>query len=359
MTKVLTVIGTRPQFIKAAAVSRAIQEHGGIKEVLLHTGQHYDDGMSDIFFREMHIPKPDYHFSINTSTHATMTAQMLEGIEQAIIKERPDTILVYGDTNSTLAGALAASKLHMKVAHVEAGLRSFNMDMPEEVNRILTDRISNQLFCPTEAAMQNLKNEGLATPDKTVVNTGDVMYDAALYYAKQASKYSEICNKMNLTKDSYLLVTFHRAENTDDRDRLASIVQAINILAKQYKVVLPLHPRTKKMLEQFHLELNCTVIDPVGYFDMISLLQNSQLVLTDSGGLQKEAYFFHKNCVILRDQTEWIELTEAGCSTIAGANTENILASVENMINRKFHNGSIFYGNGYASTIICEHLATL
>jgi UDP-GlcNAc3NAcA epimerase len=359
MTKVLTVIGTRPQFIKAAAVSRAIQEHGGIKEVLLHTGQHYDDAMSDIFFREMHIPKPDYHFSINTSTHATMTAQMLEGIEQAIIKERPDTILVYGDTNSTLAGALAASKLHMKVAHVEAGLRSFNMDMPEEVNRILTDRISNQLFCPTEAAMHNLKNEGLATPDKKVVNTGDVMYDAALYYAKQSAKYSEICTKLSLTKDSYLLTTFHRAENTDDRDRLTSIVQAINILAKHYKVVLPLHPRTKKMLDQYHLELNCTVIDPVGYFDMISLIQNSQLVLTDSGGLQKEAYFFHKNCVILRDQTEWVELTDAGCSTIAGANTENILTSVESMMNRTFHNGSIFYGNGYASTIICKHLATL
>lgn len=359
MTKVLTVIGTRPQFIKAAAVSRAIKKHGGIKEVLLHTGQHYDDVMSDIFFREMHIPKPDYHFSINTSTHATMTAQMLEGIEQAIIKEKPDTILVYGDTNSTLAGALAASKLHMKVAHVEAGLRSFNMDMPEEVNRILTDRISNQLFCPTDAAMQNLQNEGLATQDKIVVKTGDVMYDAALYYAKQAGKHSDICNKLNLSKGTYLLATIHRAENADDKVRLSSIVDAINLLAKKYTVVLPLHPRTKKMLEQFHLELDCTVIEPVGYFDMLSLLQNCQLVLTDSGGLQKEAYFFHKYCVTLRDQTEWIELIKAGCSTISGANTEKILSAVDGMYSRTFHNGSVFYGDGHAAEIICNHLASL
>lgn len=359
MTKVLTVIGTRPQFIKAAAVSRAIKEHGGIKEVLLHTGQHYDDVMSDIFFREMHIPKPDYHFSINTSTHATMTAQMLEGIEQAIIKEKPDTILVYGDTNSTLAGALAASKLHMKVAHVEAGLRSFNMDMPEEVNRILTDRISNQLFCPTEVAMQNLKNEGLATPDKSVVNTGDVMYDAALYYAKQASKRSEILSKLKLKCDSYLLATVHRAENTDDKNRLTAIVNAINQLAKEHTIVLPLHPRTKKMLEQFHLELNCTVIDPVGYFDMLFLLQNCHLVLTDSGGLQKEAYFFHKYCITLRDQTEWVELTTAGCSTISGADTDRILTAVESMYDRTFQNGSVFYGDGHAARIICNHLGSL
>lgn len=359
MTKVLTVIGTRPQFIKAAAVSRAINEHGGIKEVLLHTGQHYDDVMSDIFFREMEIPKPDYHFSINTSTHATMTAQMLEGIEQAIIKEKPDTILVYGDTNSTLAGALAASKLHMPVAHVEAGLRSFNMDMPEEVNRILTDRVSAQLFCPTEAAMQNLKNEGLATPDKTVVNTGDVMYDAALYYAKQIAQRSTILQQLNLIQDRYLLVTVHRAENTDDKDRLGKIVHAINTLSKQYTVVLPLHPRTKKMLEQYHLQLNCMVIDPVGYFDMLSLLQNCHLVLTDSGGLQKEAYFFHKYCITLRDQTEWVELTLSGCSTITGADETKILNAVADMYDKPFRNGSIFYGDGHAAAIITKHLASL
>ncbi|OSZ82378.1 UDP-N-acetylglucosamine 2-epimerase (non-hydrolyzing) [Chitinophagaceae bacterium IBVUCB1] len=358
MSKVLTVIGTRPQFIKAAAVSRAINEHGGIKEVMLHTGQHYDDVMSDIFFREMEIPKPDYHFSINTSTHATMTAQMLEGIEQAILKEKPDSILVYGDTNSTLAGALAASKLHMPVAHVEAGLRSFNMDMPEEVNRILTDRVSTQLFCPTEIAMQNLKNEGLASQDKTVVNTGDVMYDAALYYAKQVAQRSSILQQLGISTDKYLLVTVHRAENTDDKNRLTKIVNAINLLAKQYTVVLPLHPRTKKMIEQYHLQLECMVIEPVGYFDMLSLLQHCHLVLTDSGGLQKEAYFFHKYCVTLRDQTEWVELTKAGCSTITGADEDKIMQAVADMYDKPFKNGSVFYGDGNASAIIAKHLAS-
>lgn len=359
MTKVLTVIGTRPQFIKAAAVSRAIHEQGDIKEVLLHTGQHYDDVMSEIFFREMDIPKPDYHFSINTSTHATMTAQMLEGIEQAIIKEKPDTVLVYGDTNSTLAGALAASKLHVPVAHVEAGLRSFYMDMPEEVNRILTDRMSTSLFCPTETAMYNLKAEGLDTADKTIINSGDVMYDAALYYAKLAMERSTVLNTLQLTPDSYLLATVHRAENTDNKERLASIVDAINTLAKQYKIVLPLHPRTKKMLEQYHLELNCMVIEPVGYFDMISLIQNCHMVLTDSGGLQKESYFFHKYCITLRDQTEWVELTNAGCSKIAGAEKEAILQAVSDFYSRPFHNGSIFYGDGHASRIICKYLSAV
>lgn len=359
MIKVLTVIGTRPQFIKAAAVSRAINEHGRIREVLIHTGQHYDDTMSEIFFREMEIPKPDYHFSINTSTHATMTAQMLEGIEQAILKEKPDTILVYGDTNSTLAGALAASKLHMPVSHVEAGLRSFNMDMPEEVNRILTDRVSKQLFCPTETAIQNLKKEGLATPDKLVVNTGDVMYDAALYYAKQIAQHSTVLQQLGLEDDKYLLATCHRAENTDDKVRLTSIVEAINELAKQYKIVLPLHPRTRKMIEQFHLQLDCIVIEPVGYFDMLSLLKQCHMVLTDSGGLQKEAYFFHKHCVILRDQTEWVELTTAGCSTITGASKDKILEAVAINYNKEFHNGSVFYGNGHAAEIITNHLASI
>ena len=359
MIKVLTVIGTRPQFIKAAAVSRAINEHGGIREVLIHTGQHYDDTMSEIFFREMEIPKPDYHFSINTSTHATMTAQMLEGIEQAILKEKPDTILVYGDTNSTLAGALAASKLHMPVSHVEAGLRRFNMDMPEEVNRILTDRVSKQLFCPTETAIQNLKNEGLATPDKLVVNTGDVMYDAALYYAKQIAQHSTILQQLGLEDDKYLLATCHRAENTDDKARLTAIVDAINELTKQFKIVLPLHPRTRKMIEQYHLQLDCIVINPVGYFDMLSLLKHSHLVLTDSGGLQKEAYFFNKHCVTLRDQTEWVELTTAGCSTVTGANKEKILQAVAAYNNKEFHNGSVFYGNGHAAEIITNHLASI
>jgi UDP-GlcNAc3NAcA epimerase len=358
MTKVLTVIGTRPQFIKAAAVSRVIKEQTNIKEVLIHTGQHYDDVMSEIFFREMDIPKPDYHFSINTSTHATMTAQMLEGIEQAVIKEKPDIVLVYGDTNSTLAGALAASKLHVPVAHIEAGLRSFYMDMPEEVNRILTDRISNKLFCPTSAAMHNLEVEGLNTPDRVVVNTGDVMYDAALYYAKLAEERSHILHALNLKPDSYLLATVHRAENTDNKERLASIVAAINTLSKQHKIILPLHPRTKKMLEQFHLELECIVIEPVGYFDMISLIKNCHMVLTDSGGLQKESYFFHKYCITLRDQTEWVELTQAGCSKIAGAEKEHILQAVADFYTKPFHNGSVFYGDGNASRIICQYLSS-
>lgn len=357
MTKILTVIGTRPQFIKAAAVSRAIQENGSIREVLLHTGQHYDDVMSDIFFREMHIPKPDYHFSINNSTHATMTAQMLEGIESAIIKEKPDYVLVYGDTNSTLAGALAASKLHVPVAHVEAGLRSFNMDMPEEVNRILTDRISTKLFCPTDTAIHNLEHEGLATPDKIVVKTGDVMYDAALYYAKQAHDKSTIHESLKLKKGEYLLVTVHRAENTDDKKRLSAIVDAINTLSKRYQVVLPLHPRTKKMLEQYNLPLNCIVTEPVGYFDMIALIQDCMMVLTDSGGLQKEAYFFHKYCITLRDQTEWVELMKGGCSVIAGTNKELILESVATMCDKEFHNGSVFYGDGHASQVICNYLS--
>lgn len=350
--KILTVVGARPQFVKAAAVSRELKQHLSIQEVILHTGQHYDEKMSEIFFREMDIPEPFLNLEIHSSSHGEMTGQMLIGIEKALMHEKPDAVMVYGDTNSTLAGALAAAKLQIKLIHVEAGLRSFNMTMPEEINRILTDRISNLLCCPTDQSLQNLKAEGFDSFNAAVVRTGDVMQDAALFYANHSAQKSSIVSELGLNK--FILCTLHRQENTDDPGRLRNIIEAINEINKQIPVVLPIHPRTKKKLEETGLVTECKTIDPVGYFDMIELIRNSALVMTDSGGLQKEAYFFSRLCVTLRDETEWVELVENGFNLLSGADKQKIVSNVNLSLNRKFESATDLYGGGKASRNIVE-----
>jgi UDP-GlcNAc3NAcA epimerase len=356
MMKILTIIGARPQFIKAAAVSRAIAKVGSIKEIIVHTGQHFDKNMSDIFFQEMHIPRPQYHLDINSLSHGAMTGRMMEAIEQIILDEKPDYTLVYGDTNSTLAGALAAKKVHRKVVHVEAGLRSFNMDMPEEINRILTDRISDVLFCPTDLAVQNLKNEGFNNFDCLVVQNGDVMEDAALYYAQLSESKSAILESCGLSDHNFILCTIHRAENTDHPERLSQLVSVINQLHKKIPVVLPLHPRTRKLISAQGLTINAKVIEPVGYFDMLQLIRHSSLVLTDSGGLQKEAFIFNKFCITLREQTEWRELVDHGYNILTGTKADSIYKAVEYFLRKSFVKNHDFYGSGKASDIIVNTL---
>ena len=354
--KIVTIIGARPQFIKAGSVSREIlrQRELGLKieEVIIHTGQHYDANMSDIFFEEMQIPKPDYFLGIGGKSHGAMTGQMIEKIEEVCLKEKPDWIMVYGDTNSTLAGAIVASKLHIKLAHIEAGLRSFNMNMPEEVNRILTDRVSNILFCPTDTAVQNLKNEGYDKFDCKIVKSGDVMQDGAIFYKDLAVKPSFDI------KENYILCTIHRAENTDDETRLRGIFEALNEIARERQVILPLHPRTKKMVENLQLNIeNLTIIEPVGYLEMVWLINNCDLVMTDSGGLQKEAYFFSKPCITLRDETEWVELVENNVNMLVGADQAKILEAFENR--SAFNDANIaldLYGTGVASEKIVKEL---
>ena len=352
--KILSVLGARPQFIKAAAVSREIKNAKGLNEVIVHTGQHFDKNMSDIFFDEMEIPKPNYMLNINSLSHGAMTGKMLIEIEKTIIKERPDIVLVYGDTNSTIAGALSAKKLHIKVAHVEAGLRSYNLKMPEEVNRILTDRISDILFCPTDVAINNLKDEGFKQNIYNIVKNGDVMQDAAIYYSKTSAERSEIIKKLNLS--DYILCTIHRAENTDDPNRMLNIVKALNDINKDIEIVLPLHPRTKKTIEKLDLDLKVKIIDPVGYFDMIELIKHSSLVITDSGGLQKEAFFFKRHCVTLRDETEWTELIDNGYNILAGSNQEIIKNNITRMLSKESDFTLNLYGEGKASKAIVETL---
>ena len=351
--KIATIIGARPQFIKAAVVSRAINNVKNVDEIIIHTGQHYDQMMSDIFFEEMEIRKPNYNLNVNGLSHGAMTGQMLEKIEQVLVAEKPDWVLVYGDTDSTLAGALAASKLHIKLAHVEAGLRSFNMQMPEEINRILTDRISNVLFCPTEQAVENLYNEGFNNFDCRILKCGDVMYDAALFYQSKATKPNA-----NIPA-KYILCTVHRAENTDNSDNLKNIFNAIEEISKTTPVVIPIHPRTQKILKASNYnfaESNITFINPVGYFEMIWLINNSLLVMTDSGGLQKEAYFFKKKCVTLREQTEWIELVNCGCNVVAGTSSKNILDSVSQRVSATPSFSEPLYGDGNTGKYIVDVL---
>jgi UDP-GlcNAc3NAcA epimerase len=352
--KIVTVVGARPQFIKAAAVSREIARHAAIEEIVVHTGQHFDRNMSAIFFEEMAIPEPDYFLDINSLQHGAMTGRMLEKIEEILESERPDKVVVYGDTNSTLAGALAARKLNIDVVHVEAGLRSFNMDMPEEVNRIVTDRISAVLCCPTQNAVDNLRREGFDDFDCTVVNTGDVMHDAALYYARMSAERSTVIERLSLRGAPFALCTLHRAENTDDPARLRAIADALNVLSRECQLIVPLHPRTKKMLAEHGIALRCTIIDPVGYFDMLELLKNCRIVLTDSGGLQKEAFFFARPCVTLRDETEWTELCDAGANLLAGADTDRIVSAFREMSIRPVNFSAALYGSGDASRRIIE-----
>lgn len=354
--KILTVVGARPQFVKAAALSRELQKRNGIEEVIVHTGQHFDEKMSDVFFSEMQIPKPKHNLHINSLGHGAMTGRMLEGVEELLLAEKPDMLLVYGDTNSTIAGALAAKKLHIPVGHVEAGLRSFNMEMPEEINRILTDRISDLLLCPTKQAISNLNKEGFEHFDAKVTLVGDVMQDAAMYYATISGERASVVKTLDLSGE-YALVTVHRAENTDDPERLNGIVNALNeIHHSGLKVILPLHPRTKKVLERNNLKLEVDTIDPVGYFDMVELLKNASLVMTDSGGLQKEAFFFSQPCITLRDQTEWVELIDNGVNVLAGASEKEIVEQVEKMRNIKVDNTLNLYGGGKASANIADEL---
>lgn len=350
--KVFTVIGARPQFIKASVVSKAIRNSSGIEEVILHTGQHFDQNMSDVFFNELKIPKPSIVLGVNGGSHGEMTGRMLIEIERELLKHKPDKVLVYGDTNSTLAGALAAAKLHIPVAHVEAGLRSFNMRMPEEINRILTDQVSDVLFCPTDVAIANLKKEGFSEKKVKVLKVGDVMQDSAMFFAKSARKPTNLGGL-----DSYILATIHRAENTDIQSNLESIVKALNFIHKNIKpVVLPIHPRTKKTITSFGLNLDVLTVDPVGYLEMLWLIQNSSLVMTDSGGLQKEAYFFAKSCITLREDTEWTELVTAGANILVGANYESILAAAKDKLGQKIITDNNLYGGGRASEKIVEAL---
>jgi len=312
--KLVSVVGARPQFVKAAVVSRAIRAVEGMNEVVVHTGQHYDANMSDVFFAELAIAPPDYHLGIGSAAHGAQTGRMLEAIEKVLLESAPDWVLVYGDTNSTLAGALAAAKLHVPVAHVEAGLRSFNRRMPEEINRVLTDHVAELLFAPTQVAVENLRREGVAARGIHLV--GDVMFDAARHFGARAEAVSNVLHRLRLKSGEYVLATIHRAENTDDRKRLEVILGGIGRVAETTPVVFPVHPRTRAALQQqrpaapqpAHLVLT----EPVGYLDMLQLEKNACLVVTDSGGVQKEAFFFERPCVTLRDETEWVELVELG-----------------------------------------------
>lgn len=352
MSKILTIVGARPQFIKASVVSSAILEMPNLSEVLVHTGQHFDANMSDIFFGELGIPQPSYNLNISGGSHGAMTGAMLQELEQVMVSESPDVVIVYGDTNSTLAGALAASKLHIPLAHVEAGLRSFNKFMPEEINRILTDQMSDVLYCPTETAIDNLDKEGFKSKPVEVINVGDVMQDSALLFSQYANKPSGLeSNK------GFILTTLHRAENTDCPYRLEKIVDALNELHRKIPIILPLHPRTRNAIANAGLKLIVNTINPVGYFQMLWLLKNCSLVLTDSGGVQKEAFFFNKPCVTMRDQTEWVELIEVGANVLVGADSEMIISKVQENIGRHIHDVSAIYGGGRASSAIAQHLS--
>ena len=360
---VLTIIGARPQFVKAAVLSRYIENNPqlGVKETIVHTGQHYDQNMSDIFFTEMDIPRPDYNLHIGSGSHGKMTGLMLEKIEELLLVLKPDAVLVYGDTNSTLAGALAASKLHIPVAHVEAGLRSYMMAMPEEQNRRLTDHLSTWLFCPTDTALENLRKEGIVStgdvlfavepsPDnKVVCKTGDIMYDASLYYSQK--------NVAVQIPNNFILLTIHRAENTDNPPRLKGIVDAVNSLPDR-KFIFPVHPRTKKILAEHELYFgnHVTLIDPVGYLEMLNYEEACSAVLTDSGGVQKEAFFFKKPCITMRDSTEWVELVASGWNTLAGADTEKIVSAIRNI--QTPENYPQLYGDGHTAEKIVEVLGS-
>lgn len=314
--KVLSVVGARPQFIKAAAVSRALRRARGAREVLVHTGQHYDRNLSRVFFRELDIPAPDANLRVGSGSHGIQTGRMLAALERVIARERPHWVLVYGDTNSTLAGALAAAKLQVPVAHVEAGLRSWNRAMPEEINRIAADHVSDLLFAPTRAAVANLLREGIRRA--SIVRTGDVMYDAALHYAARAERSSRVLDELRLRGRPYVLATVHRAENTDDPARLLAIFEALRRVAREIAVVSPLHPRTRRALARagWRGGAGLRLVDPVGYLDMVQLEQHARLIATDSGGVQKEAYFHRVPCATLRGETEWVELVAAGWNTL-------------------------------------------
>jgi len=379
--KLITIVGARPQFIKAAAVSRAIQafnkKRKRIREILVHTGQHYDYMMDKVFFEELELPKSDYHLGVGSGSHARQTGIMLEKIEAVLQKEKPEVVMVYGDTNSTLSGALVAAKLNIPVAHVEAGLRSYNRTMPEEINRLLTDHLSTFLFCPTDQAVRNLLKEGIKNREGRIVkNVGDVMYDSILYYSKIAEKKSAILHGLNLVNPQsvppgrdnpqYYLATLHRAENTDDPKKLNSILKALNEIGRNTSVVLPLHPRTKKMMKVHHLFSfkNIKFIEPVSYLDMLKLEKNAKAILTDSGGVQKEAYWLKVPCFTLREETEWVETVKSGWNVLVGTRMKRIVKEVSHQEGRRsktrlferYPKEKEIFGDGKASQKIVQFL---
>lgn len=375
MLNILTIIGARPQIIKAAALSRAIRNGfaGRITEKILHTGQHYDSNMSQVFFDELGIPQPDYNLHVGSGSHGGQTAKMMAGIEQVLQTEHFDALVVYGDTNSTLAGAVTACKLHVPVVHIEAGLRSFNMTMPEEQNRMVCDQLSSLLFAPTETAMENLRQEGFMDSKATfaggkhreIWQCGDIMFDNSLYFASVAEKKTTVLRDHSLQHEQYLLATIHRDSNTDSPQRLTAIFRALLQLSAEETVVLPLHPRTAKLLEtnlekDVYTQLRQSgirIIPPVSFLEMTALEQNARMVLTDSGGVQKEAFFFARPCVIMRPETEWKEIVEQGAGIIADADTDNIINAYNLLKNKKLNLKPVF-GDGNASAIIVEKMVS-
>ena len=380
MKKIITIIGARPQIIKSSAMSRSIKNHfsNEIQEIIVHTGQHYDENMSEIFFKEMGIPFPNYNLNVGSGSHGVQTAKMIEGLEEIYIKEKPDAVLVYGDTNSTIAGALAAVKIHIPVIHVEAGLRSYNKAMPEEVNRIACDHMSSLLFSPTITGLENLEKEGftLKSNEKATANSprvfqcGDIMYDNSLYFSTISDEKSTLLNLLGLKNEEYILTTIHRDSNTDIAENLESIFKALLEISKVsgLSVVFPAHPRTRgKMKDQLSSELFTEIeksdkflmIDPAGFLDIIALEKNAKLIVTDSGGLQKEAYFFQKPCVILRPQTEWVEIVKNGNAILADADYFRIVDAYSKLSSKVDFTFPDFYGNGAAAEFICEKIIEL
>ncbi len=375
--KIITIVGARPQIIKSSAISRAVQNvfSEELEELIVHTGQHYDENMSKVFFEEMNIPTPHFNLQVGSGSHGQQTAKMLEGLEKIFLDEKPDGVIVYGDTNSTIAGALAAAKIYIPVIHIEAGLRSFNKAMPEELNRISCDHMSTLLFTPTETGLTNLSNEGFdlshkpkATIDApNVYHCGDIMYDNSLHFAKVADQFSSIMETEQLKANEFVLMTVHRDTNTDIAENLEAIFSAVDHISEKHKLtfVLPLHPRTKhKMEAQLSPELFkkvmgsewIKIIEPVGFMDIIVLEKNARMVVTDSGGLQKESFFFEKPCVILRDQTEWTEIVENGNAILTGANRDEILAAFDTLFNKSDYTYPTFYGDGKAAEFICQKI---
>ena len=354
--KILSIIGARPQFIKAAMLSKVWEEHPIAHEVLVHTGQHYNKDMSDVFFDELDLPKPDYNLGVGSGTHGQQTGRMLESLEQVTIREEPDWMVVYGDTNSTLAGALAAVKLHVPVAHVEAGLRSFNRKMPEEINRLVADQLSTLRFTPTKTASTNLINEGF-TP-QSIHQIGDVMFDAVKHYGERAERNSRITTSVGVEKKAFILATIHRAENTDCPDQLRAIVSGLEAIHKKIPVIWPLHPRTRNALASHGMAPELQLMEPVGYLDMLKLERSAAVVVTDSGGVQKEAFFQQTPCVTVRTETEWVELIESGWNRLANPqDADHIVSSIRAALDSKSVISHIgLYGDGHAAELMVERL---
>ncbi|MEP6645468.1 MAG: UDP-N-acetylglucosamine 2-epimerase (non-hydrolyzing) [Saprospiraceae bacterium] len=353
--KIVTVLGARPQFVKASVVSRALAKHGGVEEIIIHTGQHFDPNMSDIFFDELELKAPDYHLGINGLSHGAMTGRMMEQIEILLKEIKPDIVNVFGDTDSTLAAALAAVKLHIPISHIEAGLRSFNRMMPEEINRMMTDHIADLLFTPTDTADYNLKVEGFSS-DK-IFQVGDVMYDAALYYAEKAHKRIHLLKHLNIEPKKYYLATIHRPQNTDTAEALQLICDVLDEVAKKVPVILPLHPRTRTKLNEFNISLqNVFLTEPLGYLDMIELESQAALIITDSGGVQKESYFHRVPCVTLRSETEWVELVQHRWNVVLPPSKDVDMVSLIHEQASVRGDDVQLYGSGKASEKIVELL---